>query len=295
MIVRIGTRGSDLALAQARLVADALRARHPNIDTGIVPIRTTGDVRAEARLVDLGGKGAFTLEIERALLDGSIDFAVHSMKDMPARETEGLATLPALARESPWDALLAREETNLDRVRKGFRVGTSSPRRRAQLLARWPHLDVVEMRGNVPTRVEKMLRGDCDAIVLAEAGLNRLGLAPPWMRRLSAEEMIPAPHQGMLALQYDARANGAAAELAASLAEPDVVACYRAEREASRGLGATCDTPLGILAAIEGDGSLKVAVRLLDADGGDVREGFARGDRARAAELGREAAKAVSR
>lgn len=284
--LRVGTRGSALALVQARLVADALQARDPSLSTEIVPIRTTGDMRAEARLEDLGGKGAFTLEIERALLDGSIDLAVHSMKDLPPTSAEGLATLPVLARESPWDALVAPASVDLDAAPRGFRVGTSSPRRRAQLLARWPQLAVVDMRGNVPTRIEKLLRGDFDAIVLAEAGLSRLGLEPPWSRRLSPTEMLPAPHQGILALQC--RPGGDVHGLAQSLVDPGTMACWRAEREVARALGASCHSALAALAQIGADGVLRLSVRL--ATGGALREATGQGLPVDAVTIGQETA-----
>jgi hydroxymethylbilane synthase len=178
--IRIGTRGSPLALVQARMVRDALAAGHADLrgadDIQIVPIKTTGDAVQDRKLMEIGGKGLFTKEIEEALLDGRIDCAVHSMKDMPTWLPDGLTIGAMLAREDARDALFARTGPGIDELPRGATVGTASLRRQAQLLSLRPDLQVVPLRGNVETRLRKLAAGEADATLLAVAGLKRLGL-----------------------------------------------------------------------------------------------------------------------
>ena len=203
--IRIGTRGSAMALFQAGLVRDRLREAHPELAAEeaieIVPIRTTGD-RVQTRLLsEIGGKGLFTKEIEEALLDGRIDLAVHSLKDMETRLPATLEIGCILARDDPRDALVSRSGARLAQLPKGARVGTASLRRTAQLLRARPDLAIAPIRGNVGTRLDKLAAGEVDALVLALCGLERLGKADVASEILSPEDMLPAVGQGALAVE----------------------------------------------------------------------------------------------
>jgi hydroxymethylbilane synthase len=244
--LRIGTRGSLLALAQARAVAAALGP-----DAELVEITTAGDVD-RAR----GDKSRWTGALEAALVAGDIDLAVHSAKDVPGELAEGTAIVAAPRRADPADVLIG--ERTLDAVREGARVGTSALRRRAQLLAVRPDLQVAELRGNVDTRLRKLAEGEWDAIVLALAGLGRLGRADVAGQVL--EDFVPAPGQGALALE----ARGDDAETREALSAIDHVpshAALRAERTFTQALGASCHTPVGALAR---DGALEAFAGMPD-------------------------------
>jgi hydroxymethylbilane synthase len=195
MLLRIGSRGSRLALTQAELAADALRAA-AGVDVAIVPITTAGDRDRSRPFGEIGARGVFVKEIEEALLAGRIDVAVHSAKDMTSTDEAGLAVGAYLPREDPRDALCGA-----DGLRPGMRIGTASVRRRAQLLALEPQLSVEPLRGNVDTRLRKMRERGLDAVVLAAAGLDRLGLAAEAGYRFPAEELVPEAGQGAVALQ----------------------------------------------------------------------------------------------
>jgi hydroxymethylbilane synthase len=223
--LRIGTRGSALALAQARTVAEALGGE-------LVTVTTDGDVGRGA-----GDKSRWTGALERALLAGEIDMAVHSAKDVPGELAEGTRLIPPPPRADPRDALVGFPD--LEAVPKGARVGTSALRRRSQLLATRPDLDVVELRGNVDTRLRKLADGEVDALVLAAAGLERLGVEGGVP--LDGELFVPAPGQGTLALQVRA-----GDDRAIPLNDPLTWRCLLAERAAVVALGATCHTPVGI-------------------------------------------------
>lgn len=237
--LRIGTRASALALAQAKSVAEALGGAE------LVPMTTAGDRGAG------GDKGRFVAEIERALLDGEVDLAVHSAKDVPAEIPEGLALVAASSREDPADAWVGRGNS-LEEVPQGGRVGTSSLRRRAQLLAQRPDLEVVPLRGNVDTRLRKRAEQDLDGIVLAAAGLRRLAREDAIAFLLDAGQMTPAAGQGTLVLE--ARQDDPTA-LAAAGAIDDRVAAIElsAERATVAALGATCNTPVGVRARLSGE------------------------------------------
>jgi hydroxymethylbilane synthase len=196
MLVRLGSRGSRLALTQAELAANALRAAYADVDVAIVPMTTVGDRDRSKPFGEIGERGVFVKEIEEALLAGRIDVAVHSAKDMTSTNTEGLAVGAYLPREDPRDALCGGEG-----LRPGMRVGTASVRRRAELLALEPALSVEPLRGNVETRLRKMGERGLDAIVLASAGLDRLGLAARIGYRFTPEELLPEAGQGAVALQ----------------------------------------------------------------------------------------------
>jgi hydroxymethylbilane synthase len=238
--LRIGTRGSALALAQARLVAEALGGGE------LVEIATAGDRGAPG-----GDKSRWVAELERALLEGEIDVAVHSAKDMPGELAEGLRIAAVPRRADPRDVLVGA--ASLEDLPPGARVGTSSLRRAAQLRAARADLEVVAVRGNVDTRLRKLEEGEWDAIVLAAAGLARLGRTRPGQATLAG--FVPAPGQGALAVEARAGDEGVGAAVA-GLDDPASHACLRTERALTRGLGASCHTPVGAHATAAGDGRL---------------------------------------
>jgi len=285
MIVRLGTRGSQLALFQTRCIADALRAIHPGLRVEIEIIQTNGDRVLDAPLPSLGGKGVFTQEIESALLERRIDLAVHSLKDLPTTQPDGLALSAIPKRESPRDVLVAARPIRLSELGADQPVGTSSLRRSAQLLAKFPRLAISEIRGNVPTRVKKLLDGRYAAIVLAEAGLNRLGLVVPFKEILNDDVMIPAPGQGALGLQIRA-SDDELAELLAPLADAESTHCVTAERVLLDRLGGGCQLPLGACAEIDAAGMLRLRARVVSPDGRIVIESELTGPRDSAGELG---------
>jgi hydroxymethylbilane synthase len=248
MTVRIGTRGSPLALAQAHAVASTLRSAGAEVE--IVPMRTEGDRRFAARLADVGGKGLFVREIEEALLAGHVDVAVHSLKDLPAELPEGLELAAFPPREDPRDVLVTSSGAGLADVPAGAVIGTSSLRRRAMILAARPDLVVAPLRGNVDTRLAKLAAGECDGVVLAAAGLRRLAVSPPHARPLDVDTFVPAVGQGILAVEVradDARTR----DLVARGDDPDTRACARAERAYLRRLGASCNTPMAAHATLD--------------------------------------------
>jgi hydroxymethylbilane synthase len=250
MSVRIGTRGSRLALAQAREVADTLGRR--GIETEIVPIVTAGDRGAPASASAQGAKGLFVAEITEALLRGDVDLAVHSAKDLPSDDPDGVVVGAVPERALPYDVLVSRES---DLPEDGV-VGTSSLRRQSQLRRSRPGLRVTDMRGNVDTRIRKMEAGELDGLVLAAAGLARLGARPDHVTPLPVDEMVPAPGQGALAIQ--AREDDEAAEAASAIEHDRSRAAFETERDLVRRLGGGCRLPLGAYAEARGD-----AVRLL--------------------------------
>jgi hydroxymethylbilane synthase len=285
---RIGTRGSPMALYQAELVRDRLRGAHPALAAEgaleLVPIRTTGD-RVQTRLLaDIGGKGLFTKEIEEALLDGRIDLAVHSLKDMETVLPSGLALGCVLPRDDPRDALVARGGARLDDLPQGTRIGTASLRRRAQLLRRRPDLAIVPMRGNVNTRLGKLDMGEVDALVLALCGLDRLGKADVVSEILSAETMLPAVGQGALAVECRG-ADDEVHALLEPLHDSTTAACVTAERAMLAALDGSCRTPIAGLATIDGD-SLTLDALLLSHDGTAERRGLQSGAAADAQAIG---------
>jgi hydroxymethylbilane synthase len=241
--LRIGTRRSRLALAQAGEVAE--RLARAGVESEVVPMATSGDRGAPDTSSPTGVKGLFVAEIVRALQEGEVDLAVHSAKDLPAADDEGVAVAAVPPRADPSDLLVTRDPT----LREGAIVGTSSLRRRAQLLALRPELRLVEIRGNVDRRLRKLEDGEVDGIVLAAAGIARLGATPPSSEVLP---IVPAPGQGCLAVQ--ARADDEATrEAAAWLDDPDSRAAFEAERSVMARLGGGCALPLGALATVAGD------------------------------------------
>ena len=270
--LRLGTRGSALALRQSGLVAAAIERLGTPVE--LVTIRTSGDV-ATGSLAALGGKGLFTKEIEEALLRHRIDLAVHSLKDMPATLPAGLVLAATPPRADARDVLISAAGVGLDALPAGTRVGTSSLRRRAQLAALRPDLAVVEMRGNVDTRLRKLASGEVDAILLAAAGLERLGLQPAGLVALSPKEFVPAIGQGILALET--RADDAAVRaIVAALDDPATRAAATAERAFLAAVGGDCHTPLAAYAVVDGE-RLSMRALVASVDGrdivGDVFEG----------------------
>ena len=280
--MRIGTRASALALAQAESVARPLRAQGHPIE--IVPMRTEGDRLASARLSAIGGKGLFVREIEDALLAGSIDVAVHSLKDLPAELPDGLILAAFPVREDPRDVVVTRVRGGIDKLPSGAVVGTSSPRRRALLLAARPDLVVEPLRGNVDTRLRKLETGTCDAVVLAAAGLARLGIAPPHAEPLAVDTFVPAVGQGVLGLE--ARADDERVRVVlATLDDRATCACALAERTFLARLGASCVAPVAGHAAIEG-GALVMRALVMSEDGRQILRASGRGALAEARHLG---------
>lgn len=235
MLVRIGSRGSRLALTQAELAADRLRARSPGIQVALVPITTAGDRDRTRPFGEIGARGVFVKELEEALLAGRVDVAVHSAKDMVSTDTEGLAVGAYLPREDPRDALCGA-----DAIRPGMRIGTASVRRRAQLLALEPSLSIEPLRGNVDTRLRKRDERGLDAIVLAAAGLDRLGRAGEIGRRLEPEDVLPEAGQGAIALQVRAGEEA----LVAAVDDGETRRRVEAERACVARIGGGCLAPV---------------------------------------------------
>jgi hydroxymethylbilane synthase len=271
--IRIGARGSKLSLAQAgqmqRRIAAALGADPADAAeverlAPLIVITTTGDRVQDRRLLEIGGKGLFTKEIEEAMLDGRIDCAVHSMKDMPAELPDGLCIAAVPEREDPRDAFISRVAASFEDLPRGARLGTASLRRQAQSLHRRPDLDVQVLRGNVDTRLRKLAEGEYDAILLAHAGLKRLGLQGEARQLIDPLDCPPAPGQGALAIET--RAADRDAPWVRVLSDHATTVAVAAERGALAALEGSCKTPIGAHAWFEG-ASLKLVVEALSPDG----------------------------
>ena len=271
--ITVGTRGSPLAIAQTRHVCGLLVAAHPALaENGALVtevIVTSGDRFTDRPLADIGGKGLFTKEIEEALLDGRIDLAVHSMKDVPTWLPEGLEIAAIPAREDPRDVLIAQASqvcAGLADLPAGARVGTGSLRRQAQLLARRPDLAIVPMRGNVGTRLRKVGEGAADATLLALAGLRRLGEDVEGMAVLSPADMLPAAGQGALGIECRSSDEGTR-ETLAPLVHPPTAAAVACERALLEALDGSCRTPIAGLALPDGNGELLLDALIARPDG----------------------------
>lgn len=240
---KIATRKSPLALKQAHMVKDALLTHYPNWTIGLYPMETAGDKMLAGPLMDLGGKGLFVKELEKALLENKADLAVHSMKDMPAIQPEGLELSVIAPREDPRDVFIATRYNQFSDLPPGAKVGTASLRRQCQLYAMKPDLDIQVLRGNVNTRLKRLMDGNFDAIILAAAGLKRLGLEQYITHYFSTEEMIPAPGQGALGLEYRSEDQALKDKLSV-LIDPIVQACLTAERTLAQQLGGNCRAPV---------------------------------------------------
>lgn len=269
-LVRIGTRRSKLALTQSgmmqRAIGHALGVAGDDLaqTVPLVEIVTTGDRVQDRRLMEIGGKALFTREIEEALLDGRVDVAVHSMKDVPAEQPAGLCIAAVPPREDPRDAFVSEAFAAFADLPLGARLGTASLRRQAQALARRPDLKIEMLRGNVDTRLRKLVEGEFDAILLAVSGLNRLGLEGAIRERMSLDVFLPAPGQGALALQT--RADDRGAPWAAVLNDPMTALAVAAERGAMTALEGSCRTAMGAHAEIV-DGRLRLMAERLAPDG----------------------------
>ncbi len=291
--VTIGTRGSRLALAQTELVAAELRRLYPEIAWHIEVIQTEGDRFRGAPLPVLGGQGVFIKELEEALLDGEIDLAVHSLKDMPTKQPEGLLIAAVLEREDPRDVLISREGLSLRALPKAARVGTGSPRRMAQLLAFRPDLRVLEVRGNVETRLRKLEEGRFDAILLAAAGLVRLGLASHITEPLPCSIMLPAVGQGALALEVredDAEMQG----LVQPLDHKPTRMAVEAERAFLRALEGGCRAPITAYGCVK-DKQLLLEGLVARPDGTELFRDRLAGDPRQREELARRLARRLLR
>src|SRR5437763_15043608 len=255
--LRLATRGSPLALAQAHLVRNSLAEAHgwdPEELDEVCPIRifkTSGDRIQDRPLVEAGGKGLFVKEIEDALLQGEADIAVHSMKDMPAAQPESLTIAAVLPREEPFDIFLARDGAPFDKLQENARLGTSSVRRQAQALRLRPDLKIVSLRGNVETRLLKLARGEADAIMLARAGVARLKLALPDAEILDSEKWLPALCQGAIGIEIRSD-DDASRRLVEAIDDAETHLAISCERGFLAALDGSCRTPIAGLAEVEG-------------------------------------------
>ncbi|MDI6853559.1 MAG: hydroxymethylbilane synthase [Deltaproteobacteria bacterium] len=283
--IRLGTRGSALALAQTRQVEHRLKEHHPQLSTELVVIKTTGDKLKDVPLAKVGGKGLFIKEIEEALLAGEVDLAVHSLKDMPAEMPAG-CTLGAVPRREDWrDAFISNTYNSLAEIPPGGRIGTGSLRRRVQILHRRPDLEVVHLRGNVDTRLRKMTEQGLDAIILAAAGLKRLGLSHIPRGFLSTEEMLPAVSQGALGLEIREQ-DREMAEILAFLDDPPSRIAVTAERAFLERLEGGCLVPVAALGTVDRE-HLTLEALISDMDGRTVLRERASGPTEEAAGIGR--------
>jgi hydroxymethylbilane synthase len=287
----IATRGSKLALWQANHVADRLRQKHAGLAVDLLPIKTKGDKILDVPLAKVGGKGLFVKEIEEALLDGRADLAVHSMKDVPAEQPDGLVVGIVPQREDPCDMLLSVAYDNLDALPQGAKIGTSSLRRKAQLTALRPDLAIVDLRGNLDTRVGKLLDGQFDAIIVARAGLNRLGISAPKSERLCPPRFLPAAAQGALGIEYR-REDTQTAAMLAFFEHPESRDAVAAERAFLARLDGGCQVPIAAHAVIDGD-VLSLDGLVADPETGRTFRDVATGRRDDAAQLGRTLADSV--
>jgi hydroxymethylbilane synthase len=291
----LATRRSALALAQARAFARDLVLRHPGLVVDELQVVTTGDKVTDVPLANIGGKGLFTKEIEEALDHEEADFAVHSFKDVPAELADRFAIACVPGREDARDVLVTKSGAKLDDLPAGARVGTSSLRRSIQLSLARPDLEIVPFRGNVDTRLRKLDAGEVDAIVLARAGLMRLGLVDRVTETLDVRVVIPAPGQGALAVECRA-GDAATAAILATLSDPETEVAVACERGVMAAVGGNCNVPFGAY-AWRAAGGLALRAMLANTDGSNIRR--TRRDvpwpksKEQAAEVGREAGKSL--
>lgn len=285
--LHIGTRGSELASWQANWVAERLRAM--GVRCKLVTISTRGDAQQDRPIETIGTQGVFTKELQKALLDGRIDLSVHSLKDLPTEPVKSLVLAGVPERESPLDVLVSRNGERLEQLPHGARIGTGSLRRRSQLLCHRPDLELLDVRGNVDSRLKKLRDGQYDALVLAEAGLKRLGLSDQITEVLPAEIMLPAVGQGALGLE--SRANDSRAREAAALI--DDLASHQAvlaERTLLATLRGGCLAPVGAWGRLIDDGRLKLTANVLSRDGTQRLTAELIGNAADAMQIGRQVA-----
>lgn len=267
--IALGTRGSPLARAQAELARRALLAARPGTAIDVVIVRTSGDRLRDRPLADIGGKGLFTRELDAALRDGRVDIAVHSLKDVPSRPPDDIALAFPLKRADPRDAWIARDSDGPDTLARSALVGTSSPRRAAQLLRRRPDLRVVPLRGNVGRRLDKVDSGVVDATLLAVAGLQRLGRAGAARAALEPDVMLPAAGQGTIAVAFRRR-DARARELLAPLEHAPTAAAAAAERAMLARLDGSCRAPIAGLARAAPGGAIALTGLIARLDGSEA-------------------------
>ena len=280
----IGTRGSKLALWQADYIEQRLREQYPELSVTQKRVTTKGDRILDVPLARIGGKGLFTKELEEEMLSGAIDLAVHSLKDMPAKVPDGLVIAAVTKRLDPGDALVSNRFSSFEELPQGAKVGTSSLRRRAQLLCARPDLTMLDLRGNVNTRLRKLDEGEYDAIVLAVAGLKRLGFADRIRQVLPRDMVLPAVGQGALAIETRAD-DKETRDMLAFLRDDDTICCTEAERSFLARVEGGCQVPVGVYATAEGDG-LNVEAVIASLDGQRFYRGNVKGTRRDAAKLG---------
>ena len=291
MDIRIGTRGSKLALTQSEWIKEQLERRHSGIRVDLVKIKTTGDKILDVPLSKVGGKGLFVKEIEEALLENRVDVAVHSMKDVPAQLPDDLMLSTFPPREDPSDALISGKQQSLDQLPKGAKVGTSSLRRGAQLLHLRPDLTLVNLRGNVDTRLNKLKSGGLQAIILATAGLNRLGLSNVITQTIPFHQLLPAVGQGALGLEVR-RGDQGTIDLLDFLNHEDTQTAVAAERAFLKTLEGGCQVPIAGFARVNGD-TLSFEGLVAELDGSKIYKETVTGSRDEAENIGIEAAQTL--
>ncbi len=284
-IIRIATRQSPLALWQAHYVQEQLMAAHPGVQVELVPMVTKGDVLLDTPLSKVGGKGLFVKELELAMLENRADLAVHSMKDVPVAFPEGLGLVTICQRADPLDAFVSGKYASLDELPEGAVVGTSSLRRQCQISARRPDLVIRSLRGNVGTRLSKLDAGEYDAIILAAAGLKRLGLESRIRSTLAAEVSLPAVGQGAVGIECRTD-DTVLIELLQALNHHDTETCVRAERAMNTRLEGGCQVPIGSYALLQPDDQLWLRGLVGSPDGSQMISAERRGHRDQAEQLG---------
>ena len=288
----IASRESMLAMWQAEHIKGRLKALYPDCEVEILGMTTRGDQILDRTLSKIGGKGLFIKELEQALQDGRADLAVHSIKDVPMELPEGFALAAIGERASPFDAFVSNQYARLEDMPEGAIVGTSSLRREAQLRAKFPHLTIQPLRGNVQTRLSKLDNGDYDAVILAAAGLQRLGLDGRIREILSPADSLPAAGQGALGIEIAARRTDLA-DILHPLNHKETAACVTAERALARALGGSCQVPLAAYCVME-DGLLTLNGLVGHPDGSVIIEASAQAPAAYADALGRAVAKRLA-
>jgi hydroxymethylbilane synthase len=292
-VLRIATRKSPLALWQAEEVSARLRALHSGLSVELVKLSTQGDKILDSPLSKVGGKGLFTKELEQSLLTGEADIAVHSMKDVPVEMPPELEVAVILKRANPFDAFVSNRFKRIEELAAGAHVGTSSLRRQAQLLVRFPGLRISSLRGNVGTRLQKLDQGNYEAIILATAGLERLGLGSRIREHISADISLPAIGQGAIGIE-SRRNDPAVARLIQPLNDEATAICVRAERTLNRRLNGGCQVPIAGFAELK-DQQLRLRGRVIDPSGARLIESEQRGAPQDAEKIGSLVAEALLR
>ena len=288
MTIKIGSRESKLAVAQSELIMDAIRRAHPEVELTLVTMKTTGDKILDRTLEQIGGKGLFVRELDQALRDGRADFTVHSLKDLPMETPEDLPLVAFSKREDPRDCLvLPQGAAELDPKKP---IGCASKRRQLQLKALYPHMAVAPVRGNVLTRLNKLDSGEFSALVLAAAGLKRLGLEGRIKRYFAPTELLPAAGQGIMAVQTR---KGMDLSCLAGVGDEDAACCALAERAFVRALGGGCTSPVAAHATVEGE-TLTLTGLYVSEDETIIRRGSRTGAKQDAQALGEALAQALS-